>query len=343
MDTRTEKNLGKVSIIIPAFNAGNTVGRCLESLLNQTYMEWEAIIVDDGSVDDTAKICQIYKSQDARIRYIKTENNGVSNARNTGLNEAAGEYIFFVDSDDYILPNCLECMLDAIADADVLLTGITIIRESGKKETVLPKKMRTDDPQKNWKILYELQDTTGLVGYISTKLYKRAAIESCHLRFNIDKRVQEDLDFALNVFAYNPKVRFLEASFYQYFYSHKNRKVSDVFDIIDNYLFFSEKIGFKDITAVPLQRSILWNIATNIHTQLYWCDNFQTIKEQVGKLLQDSRFTELYIQQMPTENLYTNVMLWQIRKGWIWCAFAMAHCRRAVARILHSVRSAGKT
>ena len=92
-----------ISVIIPVYNVEKYLRRCLDSVIAQTYQNLEIICVDDGSIDDSGKICDQYAVRDARIKVIHQENQGLSAARNRGLDAAEGEYIAFVDSDDYIL------------------------------------------------------------------------------------------------------------------------------------------------------------------------------------------------------------------------------------------------
>ena len=96
-----------VSIVIPIYNSGEYLEECLNSILLQDYMNWEAILVNDGSTDRSEMICKQFASQDTRFKVIDKENGGVSSARNSGLSEANGDYICFIDSDDYIKNNYL--------------------------------------------------------------------------------------------------------------------------------------------------------------------------------------------------------------------------------------------
>ena len=90
-----------VSIIIPVYNAGIYLDECIESVLKQTYLEWELLLIDDGSTDGSREKCEQYSSNDPRIKVIYSERGGVSHARNTGIEKAQGEYFFFMDHDDY--------------------------------------------------------------------------------------------------------------------------------------------------------------------------------------------------------------------------------------------------
>lgn len=101
-------NMSKVSIIIPVYNAGKFIGRCISSLLSQTHKNWEAICVDDGSRDNSAAVIREYANKDSRIKLICQENAGVSIARNNALKLVEGTFLTFVDSDDFLHPQTLE-------------------------------------------------------------------------------------------------------------------------------------------------------------------------------------------------------------------------------------------
>ena len=96
-----------ISVIVPVYNAESYLSDCLESLTRQTHRELEILVVDDGSADNSAALCEEWEKKDERIRLIRKENGGVSSARNRGLDEAQGEYVAFVDADDWILPEML--------------------------------------------------------------------------------------------------------------------------------------------------------------------------------------------------------------------------------------------
>ena len=105
-----------VSVIVPVFNVENFIDVCVESLIKQSYSNIEIILVDDGSTDSSAMLCDKWATVDTRIKVIHQANGGLSAARNTGLNHAAGEYICFVDSDDFVQEDYVKCMVDAIED-----------------------------------------------------------------------------------------------------------------------------------------------------------------------------------------------------------------------------------
>ena len=114
-------NVPEISIIVPVYKVEEYLSQCIDSILVQTFTNFELLLVDDGSPDRCGEMCEEYAQKDERIRVFHQENAGVSTARNKGLAEAYGKYIVFVDSDDYILPAYLEdCLLYTSDAADEL-------------------------------------------------------------------------------------------------------------------------------------------------------------------------------------------------------------------------------
>lgn len=112
-----------VSVIIPAFNAADTIGQTLQSLQAQTFKGWEAIVVDDGSTDHTREIAMVFAEKDPRIRIVSQTNGGESAARNKGISLASFDWLYFLDSDDWVFPTCLERLTEALA-ADATLDAV---------------------------------------------------------------------------------------------------------------------------------------------------------------------------------------------------------------------------
>ena len=119
----------KVSVIVPVYNAEKYLNRCIDSLTNQTLEDIEMIFVNDGSTDNSINILKSYKEQDKRIVIIDKANEGVSEARNQGISKAKGDYIFFVDSDDWIDLNTLENMYETAIKDDIDIVMCSYVRE----------------------------------------------------------------------------------------------------------------------------------------------------------------------------------------------------------------------
>lgn len=130
----------KLSIVIPAFNIENYIGKCLDSVLAQTFSDYELIVIDDGSKDRTGKILDEYAKKDSRILVVHKENGGVSKARNLGIELASGEYFLFFDGDDFMEPYTLEELYDNACKtgADTVIYGYYRYENGAVKETCLP-------------------------------------------------------------------------------------------------------------------------------------------------------------------------------------------------------------
>jgi len=129
-----------ISIIVPVYNAELTLVRCVDSILNQTLTDFELLLVDDGSRDDSGRICDEYVKKDKRIRVFHKENGGVSSARNLGLSKAVGKWIAFADSDDWCDPLMYETLLSAAETNgfDIQFCGFWIV-SNGKYYSCTPK------------------------------------------------------------------------------------------------------------------------------------------------------------------------------------------------------------
>ena len=119
--------MSRITIIVPCYNAQNYLHRCIDSILTQNYIDIELLLVDDGSTDNSGTICDEFAKYDKRVRVFHKKNGGVSLARNLGLDNSLGEYIMFVDSDDYMLPGMLEVMLSTLESktTDLVVCGTT--------------------------------------------------------------------------------------------------------------------------------------------------------------------------------------------------------------------------
>lgn len=175
----------KISVIVPVYNAEKFIVQCIESILNQSFNDLELILVNDGSPDNCGVICDEYAVRDSRVKAFHQENGGVCSARNTGLDNAEGEYVFFVDSDDYIHPDTLEILYNDLSAGDAhIAIGFM-------ESDTSPVKM--DNKTEVWKgkqgLIKGLEDNPALYGCCN-KLFKRDLIED--IRFVVGRKVHED-------------------------------------------------------------------------------------------------------------------------------------------------------
>ena len=117
-----------VSVIVPIYKVEQYLTHCVNTIVNQSYSNLEIILVDDGSPDNCGKMCDEFASQDSRIKVIHKQNGGLSDARNAGIDVATGDYITFVDSDDYVMPNMIESLMKVIVNANADIVQCNYIR-----------------------------------------------------------------------------------------------------------------------------------------------------------------------------------------------------------------------
>lgn len=202
-----------VSVIIPVYNTEAYLPRCLDSLLAQTYTDFEIICVDDGSTDNSGRICDEYARKDSRIRVVHIPNGGVSNARNTGLELARGEYILFVDSDDWVEPKHVELLLP-LAGEDLVYCGVNTVIKGQKADT--------SSFQTQWYTKSQWESNFGLFWREFALLaiwrgcYKRKIICNNGLLFDRKMTIGEDEHFNLRYFGCCQSVRFSNACTYNY-------------------------------------------------------------------------------------------------------------------------------
>lgn len=185
-----------ISVIIPVYNVECYLDECIQSVVDQTYSDWECIIVDDGSTDESGDICDEWVKKDKRIRVVHQENRGVSPARNRGIEETRGESLVFVDSDDSIGVEHLWQLVNA-EDADLVVSGIRQISKDGQTDEMKPKTNKNFVLNKDSLIDFvDLNDKFLLYGPVA-KLYKTSILKEHAIRFPVGCNYGEDLQFNL--------------------------------------------------------------------------------------------------------------------------------------------------
>lgn len=189
-----------ISIIVPVYNAQKYIKRCVESIVNQSYQKWELILIDDGSKDDSSLICDELKQTDSRIHVIRTVNQGASAARNRGLDEAAGDFITFVDADDWVEPNHLEILVNqSESNIDLCINSFIADLYYGPRPYQY-KAIKTHDNIESINAFFTilLQHSQ----FLWNKLFKSSIIKDNHIRFNTSISLGEDNIFILEYLNY---------------------------------------------------------------------------------------------------------------------------------------------
>ena len=227
-----------ISIIVPVYNVEKYLKKCIESIINQTYDNLEIILIDDGSTDKSGKICDEYRDKDKRIIVEHILNKGVSNARNTGLNIAKGNWVVFVDSDDWIETQfCEKLYKNAIENKNIDIICSGYKRVYTDKEEIIncdKEKIIYDSHQ----FLIKLLNVQNGYGFCHMKLIKKNCINN--IRFNKDIKVGEDALFNMQLTQKIKKVMILGEPLYNYRFNGNSvvRKYDD--NYANNYLYAME-------------------------------------------------------------------------------------------------------
>lgn len=202
----------RYSVIVPVYNLEKEIGRCIDSILSQLCTDFELILVDDGSVDNSFAVCSSFAKRDSRVKLFRQENKGVSAARNTGIIQAEGEFVAFVDGDDYVSPNYLD-VLDR-SDADLVITGFRTENEYGNellRTTYSPIRYSVSSK----KLLRE-QFENHFFNNVYCKRFRRSILQKEKLLFDLDLSLGEDTCFTVAYLSYIDSIETVPGSDYTY-------------------------------------------------------------------------------------------------------------------------------
>lgn len=233
-----------VSVIIPVYNAEMFITRCLESIIGQTYQEIEIILVNDGSKDNSLSILREYESGDNRIKVLSQENKGVAAARNIGLRSASGDFILYVDSDDWIEPNMIARLLELADGADIVFCGNDNADIPEQAKLTEKTEIETWDQQRQ---LLEFMKHKRMTGMLWNKLIRRSSTNGCH--FNEKTGFGEDAEFLWQVLQNSRKMVVTNEILY-----HHTLEETSI-----SHLSFSD----KKYSAIPMWEAINGDVEKN--------------------------------------------------------------------------------
>lgn len=257
-----------ISVIVPVYKVEAYLDRCVESIVKQTHSRLEIILVDDGSPDNCPAICDVWAKKDSRIRVIHKKNGGLSDARNAGVTVATGEYIVFIDSDDWIHSQYVELLYTAVKkyNADIAGCDIRLVYDDSiQYEQVIA----TVESYTSEQAIETLINGTGFRAVVWNKLYRRRVLQG--ESFTIG-RYHEDEFFTYKILAKAERLVFVNAELYFYYQrpgSIMNSSSSKHLDVLDAYLerlvflqnkypklYHADKVGFC-ISCIGLYQDIL--------------------------------------------------------------------------------------
>ena len=253
-----------ISVIVPVFNVELYLHKCLDSILNQTYKELEIIVVDDGSTDNSGEICEEYRRKDERVKVFHTGNHGLSTARNFGLDNANGEYIGFVDSDDWIEPNMYELLFERAeeTESDIVECGIfTDYKTSTIRQSAIDRTVANEEA-------LEALLKEEILTQVWNKIYRRSIFNS--VRFP-DNRSFEDIATTYKLIQ---NVKVTGVTEFSYHYIQRRTSISQCHDkknLIDNWLAHRQRYeDLKDCVSKEGKKRLLMYCSSAIVRTWVW-------------------------------------------------------------------------
>lgn len=318
------------SVIMPIYNSEKYLRRCIDSVLAQTASDFELILVDDGSKDKSGEICEEYAATDSRVKYIRKENAGVSAARNTGLDNAKGEYIGFIDSDDEIKPDMYQSLLDCGYETDsqiVICDAVTVYPDGKTEEDTLPcfeisKSLSRKD--------FTPEQLLFSAGAAWRCIYKRELLEENKVRFPVGIKLSEDRIFNILAIGHAEKIYYLKKQFYlRYVISESavNKYHSDYFETVLNAGKKIEEVlykcGFSDEFKNAYKSNISYGALCSIYNEFHEdCKNsFSKKVSNVKRFCNDTRVQEALnakcddfkLKLIKKKKVYTLIFLVKLR------------------------------
>lgn len=276
--------MGKVSIIVPIYNVEKYLKKCIDSIVSQTYSNIEIILINDGSSDNSESICKEYESIDQRIRYYKKQNGGLSSARNYGIENATGDYLLFIDSDDYIDNSMVETLLVSAEKYNADMVECNYYEVINEEFHVFkPKKNKVYSSKE---AIASLIYNTGITPTAWNKLYSKKLFSK--LRYT-EGLYHEDEEIIVKLLSKAEKV--VEIGNPLYFYikregsiinSKFNFKHLDAIKIMEERIELLKKINM-DISIISLAQARLSNIYNEMYAKVSF-SNDEDLKEKKNEL-----------------------------------------------------------
>lgn len=284
----------KISVIVPVYKAEKYLHRCVDSILSQTFTDFEVLLINDGSPDRSGEICDEYAQRDERVRVFHKENGGVSSARNLGLSNATGDYVYFVDSDDYISELCLFTFSKHF-DEDFVVSGFCRVQETVRE--IRPKEGHI---RKN-KELHALWGNTSdfIFWFPWAKLYKNSIIRQNKIRFNEKLYYSEDFVFVLDYVNYIDDFFLLSTSEY-YHIQEFNRFSKYQMDYLQyeehRSVIFSKLERMEEeckSSFIEVKKDIEIRLLKCFAVFLRDCESYEEFMDQVKKMKENRNIKDL--------------------------------------------------
>lgn len=322
-----------ISIIIPMYNAQAYIERCMECVRNQTYRNIEIIIIDDGSEDGSGELCKAYAKKDARIRYFYKDNGGPASARNEGIKQAQGTYMYFMDADDILEENAMEVLHNAY--------------QINKVDFVIGNTKRIDiygNQRLEWKNKDELfKDRKAVIGLVNAfandiksykilwsawgKLYRADIINENHVRYNEKVYAWEDVSFVISYLVFCNSVFYLGECLYTYVHCGQSNIASNRSYLGPLDFRYTVKEVKKILKGKEYHQVIgncyseyaIWSMFNNI--RLFKINSIQDLRQlyyNIYRIVKDERLKKCITHYVQKHDDNARIIPWLIKKEWVW-------------------------
>lgn len=258
----------KISVIVPVYNVEKSIRQCIDSILAQTFTDFELLLIDDGSTDKSGIICDDYGNLDKRVRVFHKKNGGVSSARNLGLDNAIGQYICFCDSDDYVDALYLSTYLSSQC-ADLMIQGYVSVSNSGNQVIKMNKAIEKKSAVNH---LISALSYSKNVGYLWCRCFKRNIIEKNNIRFDEAFKIQEDEEFIWHYMIFCGNYEIIPSAYYFYRvpnFKYKYSKIDNRSIILCNLKILKYRLKIQDGHIEAFALSIYVNRIVNSFLMIF--------------------------------------------------------------------------
>lgn len=294
-----------ISVIVPVYNVEKYLRRCVDSILAQTFTDFELILVDDGSPDNCGKICDEYANKDGRVHVIHKKNSGVSNSRNVALDVATGQYVCFCDSDDYVKNDYLETLLNTLVatNSDCVSCNCTLVNDMEENRVL------------NWNVAeYQLDDTTKKQQFIKDvvlknkiiwamwcRIFKKSIIDDYNIRVcESCENFAEDLGFFLMYYVHCEKAVHIDYAGYYYYQRSDSMMATTVDDVKLNalnevsYAFYNHLSEYKTLSLIVRNySSIHFWIMNNQYQRVVGVTDYRRISGECRKIVRKKWYNKM--------------------------------------------------
>ena len=284
------KQRDKVSIVLPIYNVEKYLEKCVDSVRKQTYENIEIILVDDGSKDDSGKICDSLAEEDSRIKVLHKKNGGLASARNAGYQEASGKYLMYIDSDDSIKNDVVKRCVNAIEreQSDVVIFGYEKVSEDGNILEVCSWNDKNYSHDEMTQYLYKAICEMSF-GYAWNKLYRKSVLDKSGILGDAQVIDREDLVYNMELLKYWSKVTYIDYVGYEYLQRSTSLLHNSNLARLNGVEYFVERVYGIDVGSMQskvFNMIVLHYLADAIIKNIIWNDNLSSKEKK--KLMKET-------------------------------------------------------